>query len=650
MSDRITRAVLPPLLLFAGALMLYLLTLCPTVYWGDAAEFAWVLPQGGIAHPSGYPLFTLLARLLGALPLGETAARVNAVAALAGAGAVAATFVAARAMRLSVLACAAAAACFALNRELWLQSTAAEVYSLHALLLAAALVLALRASSTGRARNLGLLGLVCGLSFSNHLTTFLWAPALLALLWPRLGLGRGRFPLRGYLLAAAGLLLGLLPYLYLPLVSAGSPVFDHGDPETASRFIAHVSGAQFRYRLFALGPGQVLAHAGEDLLDLVLRGTPLALLGGLLGLGVLWRRLAGESGESRRLAVGLALLILAVLLYVLNYNIPDRSGYLLPVDLALALAVAAALDWLARRFLAGWPVRALSMLAAGLVLLVLVVQVGLGAPGRRGERSLHEYASALLAELPRGAVVFCEDVELYHGLRYLQTVEGRRPDLVPVTEYLLRMPWYLDQLRRDAPGLAVPEAADRVLAQRLPAIEAADGHTAGSLSQQLMSEVTRIIAGASIGVRPVHRCPHQDKEWARRWLGFPARFRGLTYEVSREALADEDFDLRHLPPAEGHLRQAQADSKARFVIGRYSVAFNRRAIVRARLGRVDDALADLRTALAYDPEYANVYKNLGVIHAEFRKDLDAARPFWEEFLRRMPDDPQAETIRNKLRR
>ena len=650
MSDRTINAVLPSVLLFTGTLLLYLITLCPTVYWGDAAEFAWVVPGGGIAHPSGYPLFSVLARLLAMLPAGEVAARVNAMAALAGAGAVVATYHAGRALRLSELACAGAAACFALNGELWLQSTAAEVYSLHALLLAVALLLALRAARSGRAHVLGVLGLVCGLSFSNHLTTVLWAPALLVLLWPRLGLGEGRFPLRAYLLAGLGLLAGLLPYLYLPLISSGEPIFDQGNPQTWSNFLAHVSGEQYRYRLFALAASQVLAHAGEDLLDLALRGTPLALLGGLLGLGLLWRRLSGVPAESRRLSLGLIVLILSVLVYVLNYNIPDRSGYLLPVDLALALGTAAAIEWIARRCLAHGSIRGRLALIVGLVLAVLAVQLVSGTPGRRGERSLHEYSAALLVELPRNAVVFCEDLELFHGLRYLQTVEGRRLDVTPVAEYLLRLPWYLEQLRRDAPGIAVPDDADRALAARLPGIAAADGRTAGSLSQQLVGEVARIIAGANLGARPVFRCPHEDKEWGQHWLGFPVRYRGLAYEVSRQRRADEDFGLDHLPPAAGHLRQAQPDSRARFVIGRYSVAFNRRAIVRARMGRVDDALADLKIALAYDPEYGNVYKNLGVMHAEYRKDLEAARPYWEEFLRRSPDDPQAATIRKKLAR
>ena len=41
----------------------YLSTLCPTIFVGDSGELAWAAASLGIAHPPGFPLWTLLGRV-----------------------------------------------------------------------------------------------------------------------------------------------------------------------------------------------------------------------------------------------------------------------------------------------------------------------------------------------------------------------------------------------------------------------------------------------------------------------------------------------------------------------------------------------------------------------------------------------------------
>ena len=48
------------LALALGALILYLSTLLPGIGSGDTAEFQRVAPTLGVAHPTGYPLYTML--------------------------------------------------------------------------------------------------------------------------------------------------------------------------------------------------------------------------------------------------------------------------------------------------------------------------------------------------------------------------------------------------------------------------------------------------------------------------------------------------------------------------------------------------------------------------------------------------------------
>jgi len=70
------------------AFILYLVTCSPTVNFTDSGELITVAWTGGIAHPPGYPLYTLLGIAFVHLPFGDPAWRMNILSALFAAAAV----------------------------------------------------------------------------------------------------------------------------------------------------------------------------------------------------------------------------------------------------------------------------------------------------------------------------------------------------------------------------------------------------------------------------------------------------------------------------------------------------------------------------------------------------------------------------------
>lgn len=64
---------------------LYALTAARNIVLGDSAEFVTTAITLSVAHPSGYPLLTLLGHTMAALPIGPLAARVNLLSAACGA-------------------------------------------------------------------------------------------------------------------------------------------------------------------------------------------------------------------------------------------------------------------------------------------------------------------------------------------------------------------------------------------------------------------------------------------------------------------------------------------------------------------------------------------------------------------------------------
>src|SRR5215213_3002054 len=63
--------------LFVMSLTLYMRTLAPSLLYGDSAEFQTIAYTLGIGHPTGYPIYVLLAKLFTFLLVGDIAYRVN---------------------------------------------------------------------------------------------------------------------------------------------------------------------------------------------------------------------------------------------------------------------------------------------------------------------------------------------------------------------------------------------------------------------------------------------------------------------------------------------------------------------------------------------------------------------------------------------
>jgi hypothetical protein len=130
------------------SLVLYLQTLAPTVVtlFDDSLEFPLVAQRLAIAHPTGYPLYTLLARLfiLASPAQHNVAWAVNLLSAVAGAVAVAVVYLIARELTRRRLPALLGAAALAVSPVFWSQAVVAEVYSLHSAFVAALLWLALR--------------------------------------------------------------------------------------------------------------------------------------------------------------------------------------------------------------------------------------------------------------------------------------------------------------------------------------------------------------------------------------------------------------------------------------------------------------------------------------------------------------------------
>lgn len=421
-----------PALAFLAALALYAATLAPTVTLEDSGEFIAAARHLGVPHPSGYPLWCLVAHAFTWLPLGSVAERVHAVSATSGAATVALVFALARRATGRMDAALLAAGALAVSRVLWSQSVIAEVYTLNAFFTVLGVWCAWRFAETGGTRYALVLAGAGGLGLANHPMLVLALPPLAVWMLA----ARGRRLLRPGVLAAALLLFaaGLSVYAYVPLRARADPPVNVGEADTLSRAVDHVTrrayqaeGERARY---LGGPGDVARHAGEAVLGTATAlSWPLALLA-LAGAVRLARTRAGLFWTTAGIAVANTAVLNALLGAQFNpwWSWVHRVYYI-PTHAVAALWIAAGaalcLEHAERRSPA-----ARRWVAAGLALLVAGAAVA-NAPhaSRRGDWRARDFALDLLDSAPERAGFVPLGDEILYPLVYMKHVEGVRTDV-----------------------------------------------------------------------------------------------------------------------------------------------------------------------------------------------------------------------------
>ena len=223
-------------LLFTFTLVVYTLTLSRSVYFGDSGEFIAVAKVLGIAHPPGYPLYTMIAHLFTYLPFGNIAFRVNLFSAFTSSLTCVVVYFICLKLTRNRLASASASLFLAFSYLFGLYSLVAEVFSLNNLFVALIILISLNIFENPKNQRLFyLLSFTFGLSLTNHHTILFLTPALVFLVLstnPKLLL-QPKFLIYG----TSFFILGLLPYLYLPLRALQNPILNWGDPDTISKFL-----------------------------------------------------------------------------------------------------------------------------------------------------------------------------------------------------------------------------------------------------------------------------------------------------------------------------------------------------------------------------------------------------------------------------
>ena len=356
---------------------LYARTLAPGPTFSDGPEIVTGIVTLGVIHPTGYPLFTLVAHaFVKLLPLAvQPCVKVSLFNGLCGGGAAIFTAHVARMFAMQIqgpkegekrsrlgadIGGLFAGLMLGTSPLVWDQIRIPEVYPFHLLLAAWALYGVMRFEVTRKPGWLLMSGLAIGLGLAHHVTMVYMLPAAIVyvavrqpsllyapFVWPVAKVGRlfkkdflARARIAHAWLFPSVLVVGALPvvfYLYLWWANNHSVGLTWGGVKDWDGLYFHMMGKQYTKFMVWKDIGTYLIRIGRlpDIFDrqFLTVGTVLLFPGLVAGFRRAWRP-----------ALLLLLVMLGFIGHGVYYSVGDYQTYFLPAVMALAVFLGAGLD------------------------------------------------------------------------------------------------------------------------------------------------------------------------------------------------------------------------------------------------------------------------------------------------------------------
>jgi hypothetical protein len=661
---------------FVVAILLYTVTLAPTVTLVDSGELilaAWGL---GVAHPPGFPLWVMLAHLASLLPFGNVAVRINFSSALFAALACAMlTLVVTELMitdphaaskkrtkkaaqqsrkredstgsRFLIFASAVGAGLLmAFSRTLWSYATITEVYALNALLILIVFFLMVRwrrrvvesqgdpgKQVTAHDRWLYAAALVFGLATGvHHVTVGLTLPAIAAVVYTTQG--RRFFTSRRLLYAALISIGGLIAvYAYLPFAASRSPVMNWGNPRSLQEIWWHITGRQYRV-FFSFSP-TIMGTQFVEFCRMALREfgfpwlpvTPFLALAGFVS----------AYKRDRTVFWFLFLIVIADLAYCLSYEIAeDKDAYYLPAFISTAMAAAFGIQWLVQVARSRSAAVGRSYLV-GAIAIVLTSATAFAAnwpfDNRRDYFIADDYVENLFSTIAPDGLLLTEDWQVVSPMFYAQEIEQRRRDVKVVDINLLRRSWYFDYLQHAHPGL-IDRSRDKVdpyvkllkLWERDPGAFNRNQELTRRINLAFLALIQSMVRN-EMTVAPVYIT--NDVLSADETNGYLTQWIPQTYQLVPQGLVfnlatDRNFHdspdphLRTRGLADGTVRSASDDVVKLKVLPAYTRMLTNRGRYLASFNQNERAIAAFEEALMLDPNLTAAQQGLAESTAKLR--------------------------------
>ncbi len=476
--DKIDRIILS--LTFIISFAIYFLTFSRSLYFTDSGELAAVSSTLGIAHPTGYPLYTIISYLWLQIPFPfDNITQLNMLSSVFCGLSTVLMYLILRTLFFNSLtelinnnlsfqlSSGILSIGFAFTSIVWEQATTNEVYSLHFLMVNLFLYIILRAYFTENCKLFLLSSFVLGLSLVNHLTSILLIPVAIYTFFKKnekgFDLSVNRFKHFFFLLIP--LLLAFTLYLYLPIRSSMQPVFNWGYvSRSIDKFIYHISGKQYQVWMFSgldawkknlnVFLDEVTGNIGILIIFVYLIGLYFifvdknkvnAIFNFIFAPFTLFFSSFKKNG--RFIFIFLTIAFLSCVLYSFNYAIYDIQPYFYLAYLSMFI------------FLALPTMHYSSYIKKPLLSLYILIPLffivnNYSEIDKSKDTTVFEYTRSIIDNLPQNSIIISSQWDYFcSAFWYLQKIEGYRKDIVMIEKELMRRTWYPYQLAKWYPEI-----------------------------------------------------------------------------------------------------------------------------------------------------------------------------------------------------
>ena len=459
--------------------IIYLITLAPTVVEIDSGELAAVQSTWGIAHPTGYPLFTIIGNMFSHIPLPVSKIfQLNLLAAIWCSLAVGMFIYTVKLIfdnvesfspvkvkivnkknkktkelsnipaitlpdNKKILISVISGLVLALNKTFWNQSTSVEVYSIHAFLILLSILLLVKGFLVKPEQEKSFFRspwfyftISLALSFTNHMTTIFILPATAYLFFSKYKFRKDSF-IKILKMLAVFIPILLIIYAYLPLTAAQNPNMNWGNPVNLENILRHISGKQYQVWLFSSTDS-----AKKQLLYFV-SNLPKEYTVGLIFILI---GFFSTLKTSRKLFLFFLLLFITTVFYSINYDIDDIDSYFLLTYIALSFFAASGIKVLLTELKTK---KNSYQIALTIIAVVLCTHfyITYNEVNRNDNYIFQDYTKNLVQSTGKNSIILSYQWDYFISASYyFQLVEKFRPDVTIIDKELLRRSWYYHQI------------------------------------------------------------------------------------------------------------------------------------------------------------------------------------------------------------
>ena len=624
----------------------YLHTLTPTVGFHDSGELITVAYTLGIAHPPGYPIYTLLGKVFCTLiPIGNIAYRMNMQSSLFASLAVMLVYFITKKLiphPSSLIPSIVASLILAFSATFWEQAVIAEKYTLNAFFFALLIFILLKweESQKSKVKSLKygyLFSFILGLSFAHHFQTVYLVPGsiffILATLWNHRGTEVQRKK-KSPQIAQISLdfktkftsyfslftfhfslfILPLTLWLYLPLRASQDPILNWGNPSNLDNLIIHITGQTYGCYFSRLETSfsRILPHLGFFSFQF----TRYILWIGLFAILILlWRR--------RTIFLFFSLIFIANIIHSIRYTIVNIQDYYIPSFILVAILIGFGLSFITR--LMPKYLKPISILF--FLLPLIPYSTNYFQNNRVKFYFTYDYGMNILKPLKEDAIIFSYGDSDTFSLYYPLYVEERRRDISVLCWTFLTCDWHIETINRLHPKVFFPFNKIAIKELRYYDLQAIRRER---LQKVISENFSRFPIYISSGTK-------QEGGIEKSHLFLPEGlfFRLLEKGTDRDRLKIKlerkpQFFLRGL-----NNKAIFKDRVAEKIMNDYSLSYNERGNLYQQID-VKKAITEYKNALSITPSYLPSKLNLGFAYLNV-KDYEKATDIFREVAKEDPD-------------